>query len=552
MAFRRQDFSRAGAAVLWTIAAIFLFLRVPGMEWLVGKVLECVLRPRKNRAPKPYKPGPIIKTGRLSKAEIREMRKEAVSAARELNPHQNLPALPTEILREIIKSATDTYPSPFSIHRYAPLPPFEASPMPILEREIQRKLHTLSMQAKVTVSQVSKLWREVSKEFLFNSIRICHIRQISLLGRVFEADERRTAKRSTGSTAPGWVRELWIDLDNYTGPASSRLMQRFNFDLLSLIERCPNIVVFRGFRRRSYSTSRVLFKEGQILRQIINPSREDGSSSGKETSYSHGRIELSVFAADDTFLPLIPPPSSSGAALSLSSIRSLELRSDFHTPSTGHPLGTIILPNLTHLTLDEFVSARYATALDMPRLQGIACSIERDKDHLLQLLTKYGAGLKELAILHKASSRELDHIRRHCINLETFSIGWDQVAECPPSVTTLGIFKLENVLFWGQDGQALSAVGGLVDAAPALREVRDLSWRSSVVRQRAMRSRNGQDAEAYRRFWAEFCLVLNRTADDIRLIDWRGRVVSPSGEVGTDDGDRFMDAVVAPAAIWMP
>ncbi|KAG9046779.1 hypothetical protein FS837_003651 [Tulasnella sp. UAMH 9824] len=558
MALRRSDFTRAGAAVLWTIAAILLALRVPGMKWLVGKVIEWVIRSRKDRTrPKRYKRGKIIKTGRLSKDEIRKMRKEASGAAFEPRYPSHLPPLPPEILREIIIHATDTCPSPFSIHRFAPLPPFEAFSIALTERQTQRKLHALSMREKVTVSMVSKLWREISKEFLFNSIRIRHIRQIPLLGRAIEADERRMGGRGTHGTASRLVRELWIDLGYGTFHTPLDLRELSKFDISAFLERCPNIVVFRGVGRGSYEQFGPRLYRGQILGQILCPNAEEGSSSD-ESSNTNRRIELSLSLPDDPFFPLLPPPSNSGTIpqeLVLSSVRFLELCSSFQRIEPGHPRGAVILPNLEHLTIVGPVPLTYATKLEMPQLQGITCVLDYydnplANDPFLQLLTKYGAGLKELAILGKVSPQVLNHVRMNCFNLETFCVNWKQVSECPPSVITVGVLGLERVVYKGQDRAAITALDALIGAAPALQEVRDLSWRSSVVRKRAIRNCNSQDAPPHVQFWSEVFHVFSRARSDVRLVDWRGRAVDLAREGQLDDDDRFMDEVVAPAVIW--
>lgn len=485
------------------------------------------------------------------------MRKEASGAAPEPRYPSHLPPLPAEILREILKNATDTCPSPFSIHRFAPLPPLEAFSMPLTERQTQRKLHALSMREKMTVSMVSKLWREFSKEFLFNSIRIRHIRQIPQLGRAFEADERRLGGQGTHGTAPRWVRELWIDLDYDTVHTPLDLRELSKFGLSDVLERCPNIVVFRGLGRGSYQQIALKFHTGQMLGQIVHSNTKGGSSSN-ESPTTNRRIELSLSVPGDPFLPLLPPPSNSGTIpqqLVLSSVRFLELCSGFEPIATGHARGAIILPNLEHLTIVGPARITYALKLEMPRLQGITCSLDGydyppANDPLLQLLTKYGAGLKELAIVHKTSPQVLNHVRMHCTNLETFCVNWEQVAECPPSVLTVGVLGLEGVVYKGQGRAAIIAFGALVEAAPALQEVRDLSWRSSVVRKRAMRNSNSQDAPPHTQFWSEVFLVFSRARSDVRLVDWRGRVVDPAREGELDNDDRFMDEVVAPAVIW--
>ncbi|KAG8931557.1 hypothetical protein FRC01_001121 [Tulasnella sp. 417] len=433
--------------------------------------------------------------------------------------------------------------------------------MPLTEREMQRKLHALSMREKVTVSRVSKLWREISKEFLFNSIRVHHTLQIPLLGRAFRADEARMGGLGARGTAPCWVRELWIDLDDSTIQThfdSKDLNDLPKFSLSKLLKRCPSIVVFRGFGRGPYQKFGPRFHTSQILGQILRTNVEEDSSSSGELPHNSHSIELNLFVPGDPFLHLLPPPSNTGATpqqLVLSSVRYLELSPTFHPIEIGPPRGAFILPNLEHLTVSGTVAATYATKLEMPRLRGVTYLLEfffnpPANEPFLQLLTKYGAGLNVLTIPYKTSRQVLDHVGMHCTNLQSFTANWEQVAECPPGVTTVAVVGLEDVVYQGQSRSAIIALGALIDAAPALQEVRDLSWRSSVVRKRTARNCNSQDAPPHAQFWSEVCRIFGRSGSGVRLVDWRGRVIDPVREMEMDDDDRFMDEVVGPAVIW--
>ncbi|KAG9046788.1 hypothetical protein FS837_003660 [Tulasnella sp. UAMH 9824] len=215
---------------------------------------------------------------RLTEFELAEVTRPTTSPSPTTGQGKIAPFLPLEIVREIIRHATDTFPAPSSIHHPSPstlqtLSPPQYSHFPYSshsfeeDREVHRKLHALSMRIKLSVSRVSRQWRDVAVEFLFNSVRIHDSIQIALLWHALEGDAKRRGEQASKENvarpgiAPWWIRELWIDLrPEKVGKADPRVARNDSlkdlpsFDLFDLLKICPNIVVYRvpGNRTRGY------------------------------------------------------------------------------------------------------------------------------------------------------------------------------------------------------------------------------------------------------------------------------------------------------------
>ncbi|KAG8971915.1 hypothetical protein FRB90_010365, partial [Tulasnella sp. 427] len=188
---------------------------------------------------------------RLTDSEVEE-------ASRSLPAHTSpLPPLPPEIIREIVRHATDTFPAPATIHiptsfNYPLLSASSSFPYShcshLLDEQVHRKLHDFSMRTKRSISQVSKVWRDVAVEFLFNSVRLRSHQHVQLVWRALELDAKRRGEElnregiATPGSAAWWVREIWLDLDLFKETPS-----RGQSGLSMLVRLCPNVVSYRGF-----------------------------------------------------------------------------------------------------------------------------------------------------------------------------------------------------------------------------------------------------------------------------------------------------------------
>ncbi|KAG8940898.1 hypothetical protein FRC00_012713, partial [Tulasnella sp. 408] len=268
----------------------------------------------------PQYPNGTLITGRLTEAELAAAAQAAPSLSSSAPQAHGSSFIPPEIVREIIRHATDTFPAPFSIHYPTPSisqplsPP--SSPPPRFpysscafrdDRDVDRKLHALSMKIKLSVSRVSRMWRDIAAEFLFNSIRIHHTCQISLLWRAFEGDARRRGEGGSVETAalpgsaPWWIRELWIDFDKMTFIARDN---PWEFGLADLLKICPNIVVYRGFGHWGLFPFSTPPRHRVALMQVLGLPSELGHETDEEAyELSSGR-EMAFPDASHSLSPL--------------------------------------------------------------------------------------------------------------------------------------------------------------------------------------------------------------------------------------------------------
>ncbi|KAG8910426.1 hypothetical protein FRC00_008195 [Tulasnella sp. 408] len=418
------------------------------------------------------------------------------------------------------------------------------------------------MRRKVLISQVSKLWRDITVEFLFNSIRIHHGRQIPLLGMAFNADEQRKNAQpgSAQRVAACWVREIWFDLGHLPSTSSDFPSE---LDIAGLFQRCPDVVVLRGFGQKYHSKYQPgAHKNGQIIKYIVATTSSPGPVAYSSLNHQEGRkVEISRLVDYDPFIPLVPQPFESGRwfdHLYIHRLQSLELHpSARYYHNYSHTFATVCLPELTHLFIRGlWGTAQYARCLEMPSIRSLAYDAIANThrptpDPFQVLMEKHGAKLKELALLHEPCQEELLQVQEHCTNLDTMYTHWAGAGFCPPTVTTVGLFGLESVVFEGSDDRVLTSLAGLIGTAVALHEVRDMSWRSGFVRQRAARSRNDPAASIHRKFWAKFVGILHSGGQEVQLVDWRGREIHAEryelgpGEDEMDEDDRGLERLAA-------
>lgn len=386
-------------------------------------------------------------------------------------------------------------------------------------------------------------------EFLFNSIRIHHPRQISLLTMALQTDGQQQMRAEGAKTnAAWWIREVWIDLEKSRHSSPGRDPPP-EFDVWSLLQNCPRIMAFHGFGQSAWMGFHDLSQQCQLIKRIAETNCIGDPSRAGE------RIETSLRTDDELFRPLYASSSevlSISNPITISSIYSLELCLSPLGPHSRVPSVNIrvLLPNLTHLTLQDACSAQYATFFDTPSLKGLTYNVKignfrTDQDPFAILLERNAEKLKELAVPQRMSREHLLTAKKRCSNLETMQMRWGNFDCYPPTVKTAGIWGLEHVAHnrWG--GMVLATVALLLKETPLLREINDPSWRSGLIRQRAFRSCNDPEAPIHREFWAGFLGILNQGSRSIRLIDWRGRNVEMTDngplEDGMDYDDRVMD-----------
>ncbi|KAG9046782.1 hypothetical protein FS837_003654 [Tulasnella sp. UAMH 9824] len=562
---------------------------------------------RKWRHYSQYPNGTLI-TGRLTESELAAAKQENQATAR-LSPSSKqgdtVPYLPSELVREIIWHATDTFPTPASIHyprpstrpSLLPLPPphprFPYSSHAFQEdRHIDRKLHALSMQIKLSASRVSRTWQNIAVEFLFNSIRIHNSMQIPLLWRAFEGDARRRGEQLSKGTiarpgsAPWWIRELWIDFEKMKHvvlPDSTETI--VSFQLVELLKMCPNIVVFKGFGSWRQFQFPPLSRHTAVLTQVLglpdawtDKTYSDAHQSRVfEVPDTGRRIELSfAFEWETSFILYGNRPTPTPRILILPCISSLELRSLYlFMPTNLVTYNTIRLPNLVHLSLRGTDSLKYATTrLVAPSLRSVTLASDTPRPIRFQeesfsenFLEKHGLALEELTVLAKQYSGYLQRLDRLCPILHAFRTHYlDLPRSAVPSVRSIGLYGLEHA---GRDSDSgESVISGILRLFPDVTTIQDLSWRSSVVRRRAFTNWIDPEGAKRRVFWTEVLHALRTGFDhpqaegsneqfsvrEVTLLDWRGKPISavptePSEDQCTMLGpdDWLLDALVSGA-----
>ncbi|KAG8955935.1 hypothetical protein FRC04_006383 [Tulasnella sp. 424] len=437
--------------------------------------------------------------------------------------------------------------------------------------DVERKLHALSMRIKLSVSRVSRMWRDVAVEFLFNSIRIHNSKQLSLLWYAFECDTRRrgqvAAKGAVArpGAAPWWVREVWIDLDKFKHVFQSETLPSFYLE--DLLGMCPNVVVYRGFGRMPNHPT--------ILRKIMDlpveeevvPEEQEQEAQGSELDIpdTGRRIKLHLVDGFKEFVLLFNRRAlpSSATIATLPSVYSMALRSltlplNFHS---GNNNVTIRLPNLTHLSKKGLNALTQATfELEMPSLRSITYNrcewAALQRPYLERFLERHGRSLEELVLLDRSGPVHwFERLDQLCPILQTFQAYYDDLPpSILPSVRTVGLYGLERAGANLESGQLL--VIEIFATFPNVTTIQDMSWRSAVIRRRAFTNWRDPEGARHRLFWTQVLRAIQtgyrKHVQEVTFLDWRGKVVdtvptSPPGDLcpilGPDD--ELMDALVS-------
>ncbi|KAG8989412.1 hypothetical protein FRB90_002247, partial [Tulasnella sp. 427] len=515
---------------------------------------------------------------RLTTSEL-----ELADASGTPSPTQDrpLPSLPNEVIREIIRHATNTSPAQHTIHAAGSFdshvpstPPFPYWSCCLPEDEqVHHKLYSLSMKIKRSVSLVSCTWRDLALEFLCNSIRIRSSNQLAALLRAFEADARRrgvdltedgSAVAAPGS-APWWVREMWIDWEvvdrkpprYQTASANAKIIRNVSY----LLRICSNVAVYRGIASPRAHPLR-LWINPVVFRQMLNVSLEgidifgaDAQREEMQTPESDRQIGLYLENIREPFSmvprnnrPNFQIPATSSPTFTLSNIRTMELR-NIRNLGSATLEATIRLPGLTHLTIWGLETLKYVTAnFALPELRnatfgkrGNAGLGSHTLPYLEQFLQRHGLNLEELTVLDQWCPRQpVERITQFCPVFRSFGTHYMTLqyltapGQAVLGVTTLRLYGLEDTITTHDSGDNLAR--NVIKAFPAVTTVHDASWRSDVIRRRAFTNWRDPQGEIYRTFWAKFLLTLQKLwsdragmdrPGDLEVLDWRRRTIGP-------------------------
>ncbi|KAG8949158.1 hypothetical protein FRC04_008956 [Tulasnella sp. 424] len=464
----------------------------------------------------------IIITGRLTQQELNDL-ENAV-------PRSNARRLPPEILLEIIKLSTNTFPDPFSIHRVSPTPtsPFFAS---AADAALERRLHAESMAIKRRVSLVSREWNAFATEFLFNSVRVVHKSQLPQLWEAFESRQRRLEESGDGPGCAAWsVREFWVDDEVPVFETIAPDLCPKGPSLVELIKRCRRIVVFRGFGVRVHSpllkTANLLPVFSYIVRSTENriwspdPEEFDNTEHERKAIAPPEEVELGFSIANELEMEMfLKPPNTN----SLTSLRVLKLYSNQDFGWAVKVRTSLEFPNLVELHVAKLGALQLATHFIMPSLTKLVWDMIPPTRHygLDTFLDVHGEGLLELSLL--GTPLHLDSLERQCPQLQRLDIALEAegawMYSSHSSLQVLGVYNLDATFRNGCVREFCSLIYNL----PSLRVVQDASWKSSTMRDRCIWHWDASDASTYRRMWQTVIQTLH--ARGIKLVDWRGRSV---------------------------
>ncbi|KAG8901782.1 hypothetical protein FRC01_009745, partial [Tulasnella sp. 417] len=232
---------------------------------------------------------------------------------------------------------------------------------------------------------------------------------------------------------------------------------------------------------------------------------------------------------------------------------------------------TFRLPNLVHLTLRGADAVTCATtSLIMPSLRSVMFGVNDRgslrsgrNPRLPDFLEKHGLGLEEMTVLERSYLDHLQRLDRFCPILQTFRTHYLSLPGSPvPSVRTVGLYGLEHAGRGSESGD--SVISHIFKAFPEVTTLQDLSWRSSVIRQRAYTNWTDPEGAKHRVFWAQVLCAVRQGPEsalpmesgerfpvrEVAFLDWRGKLVeppptNPPGSQGVMLGpdDRLLDAL---------
>ncbi|KAG8928168.1 hypothetical protein FRC01_006378 [Tulasnella sp. 417] len=495
-------------------------LRVPSLSRLLGKDLL----------------GKVSKKDNLGKSKETLPIEKPKYADPPPHPSQKSPSkllrLPPEIITEIIKLATETFPSPFSIHQFTLNQTSPFSSASANDQSLERMLHSGSMAVKRNVSLVSREWNALSTEFLFNSVRVIRKAQIKQLWDAFESRRSRLGELQDGPGCAAWsVRVFWVDDEI---PVSGRISPELYPESPSLrdfVARCRRIIVFRGFGIRVHSpllkTATLLPVLSGIVRSTQNPlwslnqEEEESAEHTLKALLPPEQVELE-FRMDDyhEMTTFLKPPDTS----SLDAIKILKLRSNGSFEGLSDLKTRLCFPNLVELHLAKVGALQLAVTFVMPSLTKVVWDLI-PKDYQADLgafLRAHGEGLLELSL--RKNPQDLRKLDRTCPHLRQLDIVFDGTRSPEnyfphTSLQVLGIHNLHDVLH----NKYLRHLIELIKRFPSLRVVRDANWKSCTLRDQHLRQWENSESREWQGVWQEFIDVLREKK--IEFIDWRGQPV---------------------------
>ncbi|KAG8912956.1 hypothetical protein FRC00_003389 [Tulasnella sp. 408] len=434
------------------------------------------------------------------------------------------PSLPTELWGEILKHATNTHPSPMTIHDFTHAGSIDSPRLTCLE--LQRRLHHLSMKTKTALTLVCKSWHPLARPILLESVRITDIKQIESLLLLLET-EHKAGKTGPASSA-WWIRELWFDTTICTcaRPSEPNVLAK-------LLELCPRVLAFRKFGRSNCSAN-----DSQEVNVVLKPlifqanNAKDEEIPNRGTTLTHLDLAFSNMWSFENFLSV-----NTELGNKVPGIRSMELRPSYISmiddPDSESPYVKQVqptFPSLVSLRLLGSLSMVQATRFNLPALRSLtvySTAFDRTADYhcISALLQAHGSDLVELELDVPLSC--VPDLYKTCPKLKRLQLPATAFveAELPcvyhPTITTLGIFGMQKLVY-EQKHRTFTPrlLEALENHFSGLKEVQDVSLKSHDLRRRSVALWTAQDALDHRSFWSNLADLLGTKG--VKLTDWSG------------------------------
>jgi hypothetical protein len=418
------------------------------------------------------------------------------------NSSGRISELPDEVLRQIMILATEPYPDPYSGHCRAPIKSGGSTPFLLrycIDPEMEIQLQKESQVTKIALSKVSKSWRNVSADVLFNTILLHSSRQIPLLSRALDGDKARRGEQEGPGSWAWLVRRLWVVGENKFQFWITLEDGLPSFGLLDLLQRCPNIITFRNFghftnhRNMSWDS---FDERRQILDAIMRRTSENGVKPLDPQGPSHSEHPLDI-DLDVSGIPadFIQPDS----CFRFVQVLKLQCHDFYSVPSDNMCTG-IDFPVLEYLHLSSSRWFSQATLFNMPALRRLSfdprfvspyltiLENESSKEKVVHFLECHGTKLEELSIIARMNwALDLDLL---CPNLTSLNAVVIDYAGRTPKLFLhrIGHKKVVRVGFSGlgldgyvqwEDSEAFFFE--LFSFFPNLRIAQDLSWNFRII-----------------------------------------------------------------------
>lgn len=430
----------------------------------------------------------------------------------DVNIHMPFVPLPPELWKIIIGFATESYPAPLSIHNMVSSDSFSS---PILTDHQSFLLYRQSLRYKLKCSCVSRSWRSISTQYLFETVWIKSQSQAKKLAQELHRDN--AVGRDLAGCVGWWVRSIFIDANHLDGSTE-----------IDIITKCPRLVRYRNMRQGvATSHSAALTK---LFPHTSEPTTFNSVIIHREPvklldwTDCHRRCFNQFFQFETQLI-----------ASRLSRLECLILKSPpgMVTQDYGsqHPSFPLYLPSLKMLRVLGLEELAQTLSWEMPSLKMVSmtslCCQDEDPvaTHSKAFLDVHGCKIEELEISDNFPLYDLD-MNVVCPNVHTLRLSPNKFARW--SLPVFRKCRVKHLLLLDTEkwlsGRGLNSWSLALEQFPCLETVQDVSWESHQVRCRALHRRGTDEAAHYITFWEAWKLIL--VSRGVQLLGWDGKVIT--------------------------